>query len=334
MTTPATPAPSPAGSVMERREAILAPPDPRRFTTLVRLFSDPKHRVVVSFGGGSVPGLCGNVALARILEELDMKGRVAEVWGTSAGAVIGGGWASGTPASAILDILKSLDRRGAVDICWLRLAGAILLKPFGRTLPDGIVAARHFQDAIRRALAVRSFEECPVPFRCIACTDDGETHRKVFRRGPLFEAIYSSMSLPGIVAPRPRLEGETTGFFDGGLVEKTPLISPIAEHHRRGGGERLVLLGTHFGNDAQKTESKGFINRFLQCIYALEAQAWEYQLKEARAMKDVLPMILNPHVDDPTLFDFSRVELNYLLAREAFLDTLQNARLALTFGML
>lgn len=319
-------------SVLERRDAILMPLDPRRFSTFVRLLADPKHRVVVSFGGGSVPGLAGNVALAGILEELGVMERVAEVWGTSAGAVIGACWSTGVTSSRILDELRHLDFRGSVDISWARLGWSILKKPFGGALPDGLIGGRHFLKAIDNLLQVKTFEETKIPFRCIACTDDGESQRKVFRRGPLLPAVHSSMAIPGIVIPRAPIEGETHGYYDGGLVEKTPLLSPISEHARSGRAEKLLLIGTHYGNDARKTQAKGFINRFLQSIYALEALAWNYQLAEARNRKDITLMILNPHIDDPALFDFSRVERNYLHAREVFSDLLQNAKLALSFG--
>ncbi len=43
-------------------------------------------------------------------------------------------------------------------------------------------------------------------------------------------------------------------------------------------------------------------------------------------------MIVNPHIDDPSLFDCTRMEENYLHARKNFADVLQNAKLALSFG--
>ena len=59
-----------SADVLERKEQILAPLDPERYTALMRLVAAPQHRIVASFGGGSVPGLCGNLAFGKILEEL------------------------------------------------------------------------------------------------------------------------------------------------------------------------------------------------------------------------------------------------------------------------
>lgn len=319
-------------SVLERKERILQPLEPERYTTLLRLVRDPKHRVVASFGGGSVPGLCGNLAFAKILEELGIEEHIQEIWGTSAGAAIGGPWASGTPIDRVYECVAALNRRGSVDVPWARLAIALLLKPLGHRLPDGLIRGKHFSRAIDDALTAKTFEECPKPFRCIACTDDGVCMRKVFRRGPLLSAIFQSMSIPGIVIPREQ-EGEDTGFYDGGLVEKTPLLSPVAEHNRRHPDKKLILIGTHFGNEAQKTPAKGFLMRFLVSINALENLAWEYQIREVRQTPNVELIILNPRIDDPSLFDFTRVERNYLHAREALADSLQNAKIALAFGV-
>ncbi len=322
-----------ATSVVERREQILAPLDPARYTTLARLVADEKTSFVVSLGGGSVPGLAGNIALVRIFEELGLRPRIAAVWGTSAGAAVGGPWASGTAAQDILSSVQTLDRKGAVDLSWPRIALTLLLRPFGAPFPDGLIRGQHFSATVDACLKVKTFEECDLNFRCIACTDDGESRRKVFRRGALLPAIFSSMSMPGIVVPRGPLPGEETGYYDGGLVEKTPLISPISEHLQKAGGRKLLLVATHFGNDARRTPARGFVNRFLQSIYALEALAWDYQLAEARSKPGVTLMVLNPHIEDPALFDFSRVERNYLQAREVFADLLQNARIGLSLGL-
>jgi len=321
-----------SSEVLERRDEILAPLEPQRYTTLMRLIRNPKHRVVICFGGGSVPGLCGNLAFAKILEELAIREHVEEVWGTSAGAAIGGPWASGTDFDTIYQSVACLDRRGAIDIPWFRLAFALLKKPFGGHLPNGLIKAKHFKAAIDSALTAKTIEDCVIPFRCIACSDDGLYTRKIFRRGDLLSAIFQSMSIPGIVIPQPR-SGDSGGFYDGGLVEKTPMISPLAEHKRRFSDRKLVILGTHFGNDASSEPSRGFLLRFLDSIDALENSLWDFQVRQVRESKNVELLILNPHIDDPSLFDFSRVERNYLHARSVFADTLQNAKLAMAFGV-
>ena len=51
----------------------LKPIDPKRFSTLYRVIRDEKHSVVVTFGGGAVPGMAGNLALAYLLSSVSRK---------------------------------------------------------------------------------------------------------------------------------------------------------------------------------------------------------------------------------------------------------------------
>lgn len=324
-----------AASILDRRAAIESPPEAADYSTLQRLATAGEHRLVVSLGGGATAGLCGNIALVRLLEELGLKQHISELWGTSAGAIVGGSWSTGTAAADMLATLRKLGPKDTVDLCHAAILRALLLRPFGRFLPDGLIQGRRLALVIDAGLKVKDFQSCTIAFRCIACSDDGFNRRKVFRNGPLLPAILSSMSLPGILAPRPPLEGEDCGYYDGGLVEKTPLISPIADHLRSGDKRKLLLIATHFSNEERRKPARGFIHRFVQSIYALEEALWAYQLKEARQRyrDQVTLLLLNPHIVEPTLFDFSHVAEHYLRARETFKHKLRNGSLALTFGV-
>jgi predicted acylesterase/phospholipase RssA len=308
----------------------LTPPDATRYSAFLRLATGGAHRVVVSFGGGALPGIAGNLGLAHLLEQLGVVPHVEAVWGTSAGAVVGGGWASGASAEDVLHTVQTLDRRGSVDIKWARLALSLLLRPLGRPLPDGIVEGRAFARALEDGLRAKTFEECPIPFRCLAVADDGTFRRKVFRTGPLLPAIFSSMALPGLVVPMRDESG--IGYYDGGLVEKTPLMSPITEHAGRGDPRKLLLICTHFDNESNKIAARGFLARFLQTLYSMEEIVWRYQIQEAHQRQDVTLVLLNPKLDDRSLFDFSRVADNMSIAHRHFADALSNGKLGLTLG--
>ena len=324
----------PVPDVRARRAEIEAPVQVERYSSLRRLASDPDRRFVVSMGGGAVPALCGNVALAVLLEELGLRGHVAEVWGTSAGAIVGGSWASGTTSARMLEILRSLPSRRMIDIGWLQLAKGLLLRPFGGCLPDALLRGQRSHRAMLEGLAVSTFEECEIPFRCIACTDDPRRRTKVFREGPLADAISASTSLPGFLLPLSADGSPALGFMDGGLVEKTPLFSPVAEHTRLGDGRDLFVLGTYFGvQEHPDGAAQGFIDRFFVTIETLADHLWEHQADAARRHPGVTVLMTNPPFDGGSgPFDFSRIEENYLLARESFRAKLENASIALTLG--
>lgn len=327
-----TPEP-PLEDASDRREEIQAPLDPALFTTLRRMATSGEYRLVISLGGGAVPGLCGNAALLRIVEELGLREHVEEVWGTSAGAVVGGGWATGASALQILAVVQGLARRRAVDVQWWRLAAGCLLRWCGARLPDALLSGAHIHRAIASGLQEKTFEKCLVPFRCIACTDGAPMQRHVFRTGSLLTAISASMSLPGLLLARHEDGTSQRGFYDGGLVEKTPLRSPIADHLRSGDQRRLLLLGTHYSNEHKQVEAaSGFIARFTATILAMETLVWSYQHAEAAKRRDVTLLLLDPHISDSSAFDFSRTERSYLEARSYFRDRLQNAKLALSLA--
>ena len=251
-----------------------------------------------------------------------------------AGSVVGGGWASGCPALEILQKTIELHGTGAGEVNIFRFALRLLmsLRPFRKPLPDGIVDGGSFLDKIKSGLRVDRIEETPIPFRCIACKDDGTFARKVFRKGPLLPAIYSSMSIPGVVIPRPGDDAGNT-YYDGGIVEKTPLKSVISDHARMGSGRRLVLICTHFGNEAAQMPQKGFLRRLLGTISALEDQLWDYQLAEARAREDVTVVLLNPKLHERGMFNFERAERMYLAAREVSSQQLGSAQIGQSLGL-
>jgi len=316
--------------IFARRREIEAPLDRNRYTALRRLVTDPGNRLVVCFGGGSSIGLGANVALVQILEELDLKGQVSQIWGTSAGAIVGGCWASGTLPKKMLPLVKAAHR--SVDVCWLRLVFSIFLRPFGYPLPEGLIKGRGIAALIDEGLRVKTFEDCAIQFRCIAVTEDGQPQRTVLRQGALLPAIYSSMTLPGIFMSHGPLPGQDCCYFDGGIVEKTPLVSPISEHLRSGDPRKLLLLATHFGSHGHLLAGRSFIHRFFQTVDSLGELAWPYQLAEARNYPNVALALLDPQIKVSNVLDLSLVESHYLQAKEVFSNALQNARLALLLG--
>jgi NTE family protein len=311
------------------------PLDPERFSTLRRLASDPGKRFVVSMGGGGVPSLAGNTALVELLEELDLRQHVAEVWGTSAGAIVAGSWCSGTKAPRMLEVLHSLRAKGVTDIDWLHLIKGLLTRPFGGVLPDAIMRGRRCHRGLVAGLTAKTFEECEIPFRCIACSDDPRGSRKVFREGPLAPAISASMSLPGVFLPYGEDGRPCHGYLDGGLIEKTPLYSPVADHTRLGDGRELLILGTYFGVQGNHNAiAHGFIDRFLVTIDTLADHLWQHQERAARSLPAVTVLLVDAHLstNGPAHFDFSLLDRHRQRAREAYEDQLQNAKIALTLG--
>lgn len=321
-----------AEELLSEREAIEAPCNPSQYRILKRIAANPDNHLAIGLGAGSAPGLAGNLALAGLLSELELTPFIKEVWGVSAGAIIGGAWCSGANVDRMMTGLEELDRNGTVDFAgWEVLVLGLMRLLLFRKFPEGLVRGRKFREAVERSLLVQSFEECELPFRVIACTDDGHGQKVVFRQGPLLNAIMASMCIPGVVFPVPDWNGGQHGYFDGAVIEKTPLMSIIEDHHRESRKHQLVVICSHFSDSGRVLKPEGFIQRMMNAMHRLEDQAWEYQAMKARDASNCKFLVLNPHMKEGGPFDFSTIRFNYLWARKMFKEQLSNARLATRF---
>ncbi len=318
--------------LMAQREEIEAPCNPAHYRILKRIASNPDNHLAIGFGAGSAPGLAGNLALAGLLTEIGLRPFIKEIWGVSVGAIVGGGWSTGLSVDHMLSLADELDRKGTVDFARWEVLGAGLTRLLlFKQLPDGLVRGHRFRKAIERGLPVQRFEDCEIPFRAIACTDDGHAQKIIFRQGSLVNAITASMCIPGVLFPIADWNGRDYGYFDGAIVEKTPLPSIIEEHHREGRKSQLVVICTHFSDSGRIKKPVGFIQRMLNAMHHLEDEVWEYQAFKAREASNCKFLVLNPHMKEGTAFDFSVVRFNYLWARKMFKEQLSNAKLATRF---
>lgn len=309
---------------LAQKDEILAPCDPRHYRVLKRMAANGKNHLALAFGGGSVPALAGNCAFAAMMEELGILEHTREIWGTSAGSIVGAALASGLPTSETLDAIESLKDVKSVDIAWWSLLRGF----FTRKLPDGLVRGRHFRAALAKAIPAERIEDCRIPYRAIATTDDGHARRVIIREGPLVDSLMASMCIPGVSWPVVR---GGRGFFDGGLAEKTPLLSIIEEHKRQGRDTQLVILASHYDDRARAKRPHGFLQRLVSTFSNLEETIWHYQVKEARDT-DAKFVMLNPQMKYGGRYEFEMVRANYLWCRKRFKQQLSNAGLAARFG--
>ncbi|NDI87527.1 patatin-like phospholipase family protein [Undibacterium crateris] len=193
----------------------------------------PKICVVLS--GGGARGFA-HIGVLKQLEAMHIP--IDCIAGTSMGAVIGGLYASGIPAS---EIEKRLEKLKLNDIALDRIdrrqlpqsireedeqypLGATLgLSENGVRLPSGVVQASQFQELIQNWTSHLApdikFDQLPIPFRAVA-TDLETGEMVVFDKGALHKAIRASMAAPGVFAPT-EIDGRL--LSDGGLVRNLPI---------------------------------------------------------------------------------------------------------------
>lgn len=167
--------------------------------------------VAVSLAGGAAKGL-GNLGALKALEEHGV--RPCAIAGTSAGALIGGLYASGKSIAELEGILYGLSQthvRKLVDLTWAR---------------GSLVAGKRVEEFLYDIVGDIRIEDMPIPFTASAV--DVLTGRGYhFDRGPLVDAIRASISVPGIFEPVAANGGY---LVDGGIRMNLPLEVLHAHH--------------------------------------------------------------------------------------------------------
>jgi len=192
-------------------------------------------RIGLALSGGGARGLA-HIGVLKVLEELRVP--VHCVTGASIGAIVGGAYASGSPAARLETIVRATDwnqvftdrppraeissRRKEDDYKTL-FAPEFGVKNSGLVLPKGIIAGVSIE-AFMRALTepsieINDFQRLPIPFRAVAA--DIETGEAVvLDRGNVAQAMRASMAVPGVIAP---VEIGGRLLVDGGIANNLPI---------------------------------------------------------------------------------------------------------------
>jgi NTE family protein len=210
-------------SAIPAEERLTGPSDPAR----------PRLGLVLA-GGGAKGG--AHVGVLKVLEELRIP--VDCIAGTSMGALIGAGYASGIPAHDLQKFLSSIDWRAVVGGVGGRDLQPIEQKRAGVTysnsfemglqdrqlvIPGGIVNTASIEDLLRTYVAGArmqpDFDKLPIPFRAVA-TDMVSGDMVVLKDGDLATAMRASMAIPGAFAP---VVTDQYILADGGMVRNIPV---------------------------------------------------------------------------------------------------------------
>jgi len=198
---------------LERRDAhsaaevLLTTPRRPAARTLHRLVRAIERRVVgIAFGAGAALGLA-HIGVLRVLEARDIP--IDVVAGSSMGAVIGLGHATGATAAALEATAK--DRSS-----FRRLLGTVDVATTG----DGLIAGRQLLAYLRPFLqGAVTFDDLVLPARVVA-TDLAAGQRVVIEHGLLEHAVRASIAMPPFITP---LLDDNRILVDGGLIDPIPV---------------------------------------------------------------------------------------------------------------
>ena len=197
------------------------PPAPKRLT------------IGVALEGGGALGLA-HIGVLRWFEQHHIP--IDYLSGNSMGALVGGMYATGQSPDELEVLVKHMDWSFIIggetpyqDLSFRRKEDVRAVQndlvigfKHGTTLPSGLSSGHQISLVIDRETlaysAVKSFDDLPIPFRCVS-TELISEKAHVFSTGPIGFAMRSSMSLPGIFAPM--RDGDRL-YVDGALVDNLP----------------------------------------------------------------------------------------------------------------
>ncbi len=173
-----------------------------KITKTVMKRQQPK--IGLALGCGSARGMA-HIGVLKVLERHGIP--VDIVSGTSAGAFIGGAYASGIAVSVLEEVALSID--------W-KMTATMFRPTLSRS---GLARGETIKKFLKGGLGDRNIEDLLRRFACVA-TDILTGEEIVMDRGPLIEAIRASISIPTVFTP---VYSENRFLTDGGIVNPVPV---------------------------------------------------------------------------------------------------------------
>lgn len=211
-----------------------------------------ERKISLVLGSGGARGLA-HIGVIRCLEAHGFD--IRYISGCSIGALIGGIYAAGK-LDVYADWVTALERR---DV--LRLLDWSLSR-------EALFSGERLISELRELIGEQQIEELPVGFTAVA-TELEEEREVWLNRGPLWDAIRASMSVPIIFKP---VERNGRLLVDGGLINPVPIApalnddSDLVAVDLNGHEERLEAAedgeqreaGTGNGDDAASPTGQRF----------------------------------------------------------------------------
>ena len=194
----------------------------------------PKRLTIgVALEGGGALGLA-HIGVLKWFEQHHIP--IDYISGNSMGALVGGMYATGKSPDELEVLVKHMDWPFIIggqtpyqDLSFRRKEDERAVQndlvigfKHGASLPSGLSSGHQISLVIDRETlaysAVKSFDDLPIPFRCVS-TELISEKAHVFSTGPIGFAMRSSMSLPGIFDP---IHDGDRVYVDGALVDNLP----------------------------------------------------------------------------------------------------------------
>jgi NTE family protein len=275
-------------------------------------------RIGLVLGGGGARGF----AHLGVLEELErLHVPIACIAGTSAGALIGGIYASGVPLDEIKRTFASTDWAQVMSGRTPRSSVPYERKRddyknyFDLTLGVGDGGLRVPRSAINsqeidlllhkltRNRSLDSFDQLPIPFRAVA-TDLETGNAVVFDHGSLARALRASMAVPGVFD---LVEYEGRLLVDGMLARNLPV-----QDIKGRCADRVIVVDV-----SSPLVKKEQIHSLFDVLQQTSNIATERNVREQLALLGPDDIVIRPALDDYGTADFDKHKTITQLGRDA-----------------
>ena len=163
-------------------------------------------KIGLALSGGAARGLA-HIGVLKALEEESIP--IDMIAGTSAGAVIGAGYAKEREAAILEEIALGVD--------WKKLAHLVDLNLI--LLWKGFVQGQKVKSFLSSIIGDVKFEDLEIPFAVVAA-DVESMEEIVINKGSVIDAVRASISMPVIFTP---MKWGDKFLIDGGVVNPMPV---------------------------------------------------------------------------------------------------------------
>lgn len=231
----------------------------------------PEYGIVLSGGGAR------GIAHIGVLSTLEKHGiSPGVISGASMGAVVGALYAAGISTEEMLNIARKRKLNNLFEWSFPKHGGMLSLKVL--------------QQVLETHIPVNSFESLKKKL-FITVSNISSGHEEVISKGPLFQAIVASASIPIIFEPQ-IIDGQT--YVDGGLFNDLP-VDPLV-------GKCKKIIASHVNYNGPNPE--------LTSIHAIAERVYRLAIyQNVRKSFNKCDYIIDPpELREHSIFDFKHID--------------------------
>ncbi|KYC69605.1 patatin-like phospholipase family protein [Heyndrickxia coagulans] len=211
-----------------------------------------RPKIGLALGSGGARGFA-HIGVLKVFEEEGIP--VDMISGSSIGALVAALYGAGRTVREMELLSGAFKRKYYLDF------------KIGKM---GLISGKRIEDLIRLLVHGKKLEELNPPVAVVAANlSNGE--KTVFRKGPVAEAVRSSISIPGIFVPK-KIKGHL--FVDGGVADRVP-VSVVKEM----GAE--LLVGVDVSAMKKEAEIRHIYDVIMQSIDIMQMELAESRKTEA-----------------------------------------------------